>query len=87
MISPGPRLNIGCLPNDLAFSGEHPPERSEEGRSSAATPLWVDCSILDTPRQLGMIEAGHAPAGYEPATREHVMLTNSASSPRVCLCP
>jgi hypothetical protein len=25
-------------PNDLAFSGERPPERSEEGRSSAATP-------------------------------------------------
>jgi hypothetical protein len=58
-----------CLPNDLAFSGESPPERSEEGGSSAAMPVWVDCSILDSPGQLGMIEAGHAPAGYEPATR------------------
>src|SRR5262249_55411357 len=27
-----------CPPNDLAFSGDRPPERSEEGRSSAATP-------------------------------------------------
>src|SRR4051812_318061 len=30
-----------CPPNDLAFSGERPPERSEEGRSSAATPCWA----------------------------------------------
>src|SRR6516164_8146040 len=28
-------------PNDLAFSGERPPERSEEGRSSAAMPGYA----------------------------------------------
>jgi hypothetical protein len=36
---------------------------------SAATAVWVDRSTLDTPKQLGMIEAGHAPAGYESATQ------------------
>jgi hypothetical protein len=29
------------LPNVTAFSGERPPERSEEGRSSAAMPGWT----------------------------------------------
>ena len=29
------------LPNDTAISGERPPERSEEGRSSAALPGWT----------------------------------------------
>src|SRR6185437_5170182 len=28
-------------PNDLTFSSERPPERSEEGRSSAATSCWA----------------------------------------------
>ena len=50
-----------CPSNDI---GDH--LRGEA--SSGATAVWVDCSILDSPRQLGMIEAGHAPAGYEPAT-------------------
>ena len=49
--------------NDLAFSG------GPVAGPSAATPLWVDRSTLDTPTQLGMIGAGHAPAGYESATQ------------------
>src|SRR5450432_504730 len=43
-------------------------QAGRSGRSSAATALWVDRSILDSPGQLGMIGAGHAPAGYESAT-------------------
>ena len=33
-----PHQIVECLSNDLAFSGEQPPERSEEGRSAAAMP-------------------------------------------------
>jgi hypothetical protein len=37
------------LSNDLAFSGERPPERSEEGRSSAATPCYPARPSITSP--------------------------------------
>jgi len=40
----------GCAQtsNDLAFSGERPPERSEERRSSAATPCYPALRLVST---------------------------------------
>ena len=38
------------------------------GRSAASTALWVDRSTLDSRGKPGMIQAGHAPAGYESST-------------------
>ena len=67
----------------LAFSGERERERSDRRVRPPATPVWVDCSILDTPTQLGMIEAGHAPAGYESATRS---ARRSLTCLRACGC-
>jgi len=37
------------LSNDLVFSGERPTERSEEGRSSAATPPTSSSATWTTP--------------------------------------
>jgi hypothetical protein len=42
-------------PNDLEFSGESPPERSEEGWSSAAIPGWAASSTyVRGPRSLSI---------------------------------
>jgi hypothetical protein len=74
-----PRAQPAASRHAIAFT--------EPAWRSAATALWVDCSILDSPKQLGMNRSGTCTRGLRTCNGERVTLTNSASSPRVCLCP
>ena len=74
----GPPCEPGCHPRPFpswirltirAFSWERERERSDRRVRQLQRRVWVDRSAFGAPAGSGDSGVGHAPAGYEPATR------------------